>query len=193
MSTHRVQTIIYYYLCHIISVNKNTLGKTSIDNMDASSKPWSDSELPESTLANKIPTSSEPPPRPDTLPFRYRVKPGLSNTSGKDYKIIKRIEVMNRSRSISRGTNKKNSRRSTNYIDKGEEKNRMMDTKSSELGGVLTRLRSSSRQRPDSKASITFLSRGRDNSSRQNCSACVIYRLEYVWNKPIPTVPNWPV
>lgn len=47
----------------------------------------------------------------------------------------------------------------------------MKDTKSTELGGVLTRTRSNSRQRPESRGPISLFSRGRSISSRQDNDA----------------------
>jgi len=120
----------------------------------------------ESTPDKKVPVSAGSQPRSNALPPKpkYRSKNGLTSSDGKDYNIIKKVEGMNRTRSMSR--NGRSSSRTKSYIDRGRETERMMDTKSSELGGVLTRTRSSSKQRPESRGPMAFLSRGR-SSSRQ--------------------------
>jgi len=121
-----------------------------------------------STPDNKMPVSAGSQPRSDALPPKpkYRSKNGLTSANGKDYIIIKKVEGMNRTRSMSRGG--RSSSRTKNYIDRGREiGGRMMDTKSSELGGVLTRTRSSSKQRPQSRSPMSFLSCER-SSSRQD-------------------------
>lgn len=137
---------------------------------EQSPAPWgTESDLLDAALVDRMPASSGAPPRSDALPPKpkYRGKSGLTDTKGKDYNIIKTVEVMNRSRSSSRGPSPRSHSRTKNYIDKARETNRMMDTKSSELGGVLTRTRSTSKQRPESRGPKGFLSRGRSKSSRQ--------------------------
>jgi len=107
------------------------------------------------------PRSNTKPPKP-----KYRSSNGLTTSSGKVYKVIEKVERMNRARSHSRGGRSNSTSRTKNCIDRSIETDRMMDTKSSELGGVLTK-RSSSKQRPESRGPMAFLSRGR-SSSRQS-------------------------
>jgi len=118
----------------------------------------------ESTPDKKVTVSAGSKKRSDDLSQKpkYRLKNGLTSANGKDYNIIKKVEGMNRTRSMSRSSS-----RTKNYIDRGREIGRMMDTKSSELGGVLTRTRSSSKQRPQSRSPMSFLSCER-SSSRQD-------------------------
>jgi len=137
---------------------------------EQSPAPWgTESDLLDAALVDRMPASSGGPSRPDALPPKpkYRGKSGLTDTDGKDYNIIKTVEGMNRTRSNSRGPSPRSHSRTKNYIENARDKTRMMDTKSSELGGVLTRARSTSKPRAESRGPRGFLSRGRSKSSRQ--------------------------
>jgi len=114
-------------------------------------------------IIDRVPASRKkrfPPPKP-----KLRAKSGITDTDEKDYTIIKRVQSINRS--ASRGPPRSRS------ISRQElpNKSRVGDTKSKELLGILSKVvRSSSRQRKESRSPLPFLSRGR-SSSRQRADS----------------------